>query len=77
VWQYSFPLLGSGSDFTAYLDELGVPSMDLSFYGAYGVYHSVYDSFHWMTTEGDPTFAYHRYALPQTVVFIVVFTHHS
>ena len=25
----------------------------------YGVYHSVYDSFEWMETEGDPTFQYH------------------
>jgi N-acetylated-alpha-linked acidic dipeptidase len=51
--------LGSGSDFTPFLQHLGVPSSDMGFGGDYGVYHSAYDSFHWMTTFGDPTFAYH------------------
>lgn len=60
VSNFSFPLLGSGSDFTAYLDHLGIPSVDLSFSGDYGVYHSVYDSFHWMVSQCDPTFGYHR-----------------
>lgn len=36
-------VLGSGSDFTAFLDHVGIPSIDLSFEGTYGVYHSVYD----------------------------------
>ena len=51
--------LGSGSDYTPFLQHLGVPSLDMSFGGDYGVYHSAYDSFHWMSSFGDPTFAYH------------------
>jgi N-acetylated-alpha-linked acidic dipeptidase len=33
--------------------------MDMSFGGEYGVYHSAYDSFYWMSHFGDPNFAYH------------------
>lgn len=51
--------LGSGSDFTPFLQHVGIPSSDLGFGGSYGVYHSAYDSFYWMTRFGDPTFAYH------------------
>ena len=51
--------LGSGSDYTPFLQHLGVPSMDMGFNGDYGVYHSAYDSFYWMANFGDPTFAYH------------------
>jgi N-acetylated-alpha-linked acidic dipeptidase len=51
--------LGSGSDFTPFLQHLGIPSSDMGFGGDYGVYHSAYDSFYWMTHFGDPTFAYH------------------
>jgi N-acetylated-alpha-linked acidic dipeptidase len=51
--------LGSGSDYTPFLQHLGVPSTDMGFGGDYGVYHSAYDSFYWMAHFGDPTFAYH------------------
>jgi N-acetylated-alpha-linked acidic dipeptidase len=51
--------LGSGSDFTPFLQHLGVPASDMGFGGDYGVYHSAYDSFYWMTHFGDPTFVYH------------------
>jgi N-acetylated-alpha-linked acidic dipeptidase len=51
--------LGSGSDYTPFLQHLGVPSADMSFGGDYGVYHSAYDSFHWMSRFGDPSFEYH------------------
>jgi len=51
--------LGSGSDFTAFLDHAGVPVLDFSFGGPYGVYHSIYDDFYWMEHFGDPTFQYH------------------
>jgi N-acetylated-alpha-linked acidic dipeptidase len=54
--------LGSGSDYTAFLDHLGVPSLDFSFTGPYGVYHSVYDDFFWMSHFGDPAFVYHQAA---------------
>ncbi len=51
--------LGSGSDFSAFFDYAGIPSIDVSFAGDYGVYHSLYDDFYWMKHFGDPTFAYH------------------
>jgi len=51
--------LGSGSDFTPFLQHLGVPASDMSFGGDYGVYHSAYDSFYWMSHFGDPDFVYH------------------
>ena len=51
--------LGSGSDYTPFLQHLGVPSTDMGFGGDYGVYHSSYDSFYWMDHFGDPGFVYH------------------
>jgi N-acetylated-alpha-linked acidic dipeptidase len=51
--------LGSGSDFTPFLQHLGIASSDMGFGGDYGVYHSAYDSFYWMSHFGDPTFVYH------------------
>ncbi|WP_435019389.1 M28 family metallopeptidase [Tundrisphaera sp. TA3] len=54
--------LGSGSDYTAFVDHLGVPAVDIGFNGRYGVYHSVYDSFHWMEKYGDPEFLTHASA---------------
>jgi N-acetylated-alpha-linked acidic dipeptidase len=54
--------VGSGSDYTVFLDHLGVPIVDLGFSGSYGVYHSVYDNFRWMEKYGDPEFLYHAAA---------------
>jgi N-acetylated-alpha-linked acidic dipeptidase len=54
--------LGSGSDYTAFLDYLGIPSTDMGFAGPSGVYHSVFDNFRWMSLFGDPDFVYHRAA---------------
>jgi N-acetylated-alpha-linked acidic dipeptidase len=51
--------LGSGSDYTVFLNFLGVPVADLTFDGPYGVYHSVYDSFSWVDRIGDPGYYYH------------------
>lgn len=51
--------LGSGSDYTPFLQHVGIPSLDMSFGGDYGVYHSAYDSFYWMSHFGDPAFQYH------------------
>ena len=52
--------LGSGSDFTPFLQHLGVNSLDLGFEGEtdYGVYHSAYDSFDHFRRFVDPTFEY-------------------
>ncbi len=43
-----------------FLDHLGIPAADIGFQGYNGVYHSVYDSFHWMEKFVDPTFEYHK-----------------
>jgi len=51
--------LGSGSDYVAFLDHMGIPSADFSFGGDYGVYHSIFDNYRWMKQFGDPTFGYH------------------
>jgi len=60
VWDQKVETLGSGSDYTAFLDRFGITSMDMSFRGDYGVYHSVYDSMSWMEEQGDPTFEIHQ-----------------
>ncbi len=54
--------LGDGSDYTAFLDHVGVPAADIRFSGesSGGVYHSIYDDFYWFTHFGDPTFQYGR-----------------
>ncbi|KAJ3087241.1 hypothetical protein HK102_011524 [Quaeritorhiza haematococci] len=52
--------VGAGSDFVGFLQHVGVSSLGLRFFGPYGVYHSNYDSFHWMEKFGDPTFEYHK-----------------
>jgi N-acetylated-alpha-linked acidic dipeptidase len=60
--------LGSGSDYTAFLDHLQIASLDLGFGGddGGGIYHSVYDSFHWYTSFSDGTFV-HGAALSKTI----------
>ena len=59
--------LGSGSDYTAFLDHLGIASLNLGFGGedGGGIYHSVYDDFYWYTHFSDSDFVYGR-ALAQT-----------
>jgi N-acetylated-alpha-linked acidic dipeptidase len=59
--------LGSGSDYTAFLDFLGVASVNLGFGGEDngGIYHSIYDDFYWYTHFADTSFVYGR-ALAQT-----------
>ena len=59
--------LGSGSDYTAFLDFAGVASLNLDFSGETdgGVYHSVYDDYYWFTHFSDVGFVYGR-ALAQT-----------
>jgi len=60
--------LGSGTDFTAYLDHLGIATLDLEYSGEdeQGIYHSIYDDFYWYTHFSDTDFVYGR-ALAQTV----------
>ncbi len=52
--------LGSGSDYTPFLQHLGVPSTDVGSDGPYGVYHSVFDNYAWFTKFADPTFVYEQ-----------------
>jgi len=70
VWNGRIGTMGSGSDFTAFQDFAGIPSIDMGFGPDPGIpgktgsaavyqYHSNYDSFHWMDTFGDPGFHYH------------------
>ena len=59
--------LGSGSDFTAFLQHDGVASLNIGFGGedGGGIYHSIYDDFYWYTHFSDTDFSYGR-ALAQT-----------
>ena len=50
--------LGSGSDYTPFLQHVGVPSTDIGSHGDYGVYHSVFDNYAWYVMNADPTFEY-------------------
>ncbi len=52
--------LGSGSDYTVFLQHLGVPSTDVSSTGDYGAYHSAFDDFAWFKKFGDPDFVYEK-----------------
>jgi N-acetylated-alpha-linked acidic dipeptidase len=65
--------LGSGSDYTAYIDHLGIASLNMGYGGEDpgGIYHSIYDDFYWYTHFGDPTFEYGR-AMSQTVGTAVI-----
>ena len=63
LWSGHIATMGSGSDFTAFQDFAGVPSVDLGFGGSKSSpvyhYHSNYDSFAWMDTYCDPGWHYH------------------
>ena len=52
--------LGSGSDYTVFLQHLGVPCTDIGSTGSYGVYHSTFDDFAWFKKFGDPDFLYEQ-----------------
>jgi N-acetylated-alpha-linked acidic dipeptidase len=64
-----FPIgaLGSGSDYSVFIDHLGISSLNLGFGGEdrEGIYHSIYDDFYWYTHFSDTQFVYAR-ALAQT-----------
>jgi N-acetylated-alpha-linked acidic dipeptidase len=57
---FALAALGSGSDYTAFLDHVGLPSLNLSYGGGAqaGIYHSIYDSFDHYRRFMDTTFAY-------------------
>ena len=52
--------LGSGSDYTPFIQHLGVPSADMGSDGPYGVYHSTFDDYDWFVRNADPTFVYEQ-----------------
>ncbi len=61
------PALGSGSDYTAFLQHDAIASLNIGFSGEDlgGIYHSIYDDFYWFTHFSDTDFVYGR-ALAQT-----------
>jgi N-acetylated-alpha-linked acidic dipeptidase len=65
--------LGSGSDFTPFLQHAGVATLNIGFGGedGGGIYHSIYDTFSWFTRFSDTTYAYGR-ALAQVAGTIVM-----
>jgi N-acetylated-alpha-linked acidic dipeptidase len=65
--------LGTGSDYTAFLDHLGIASLNLGYGGEDegGQYHSIYDDFKWYTQFEDTDFVYGR-ALAQTAGTLVL-----
>jgi N-acetylated-alpha-linked acidic dipeptidase len=65
--------LGSGSDYTTFVDHLGIASLNFGFGGESGggVYHSIYDDFAWFTRFSDTDFLYGR-ALAQLAGTIVL-----
>ena len=64
----SISALGSGSDYSAFLQHAGIPSLNIAFGGENpgGEYHTAYDSYDFYSRFGDPGFSYGR-ALSQTI----------
>ena len=60
--------LGSGTDYTTFIDHLGVASLNIAYAGEDdgGIYHSIYDDFYWFTHFSDTNFVY-GVALSQTI----------
>ena len=65
--------LGTGSDYSSFLDHLGVASLNLGYGGEDegGIYHSIYDDFYWYTHFSDTSFVYGR-ALAQAAGIAVL-----
>ena len=66
--------LGSGSDYSSFLQHLGIPSLNLGYGGegeSSGSYHSIYDSYDHFTRFDDPGLAYGK-ALSETVGRVVM-----
>eukprot|EP01084_Bolivina_argentea_P158501 276094_1 len=51
--------IGYGSDYVVFVEHLGLPAMDTGFEGQFGTYHSVYDSYSWMSQIIDPQYQFH------------------
>jgi N-acetylated-alpha-linked acidic dipeptidase len=59
---FTIGALGSGSDYTAFLDHVGMATANASYGGGQesGIYHSIYDSYDFYTRFLDPTFQYEK-----------------
>ncbi len=57
---YPLGAMGSGSDYSSFIQHLGVPSLNIGYGGEDegGEYHSIYDSYDMYRRFKDPTFAY-------------------
>jgi N-acetylated-alpha-linked acidic dipeptidase len=59
--EFRIGALGSGSDYTPFLQHLGIATLDIRFAAEdSGVYHSIYDDFNWFSHFSDTTFGYGR-----------------
>jgi N-acetylated-alpha-linked acidic dipeptidase len=69
----SIGALGSGSDFSGFVDHVGIATVNLGFEGEdpSGNYHSIYDDFYWYSHFSDYDFVYGR-ALAQTAGLTVL-----
>jgi N-acetylated-alpha-linked acidic dipeptidase len=65
--------LGSGSDYSSFIDHLGVASLNFGYGGedTGGIYHSIYDDFYWFMHFSDSAFVYER-ALAQAAGITVL-----
>lgn len=63
--------LGAGSDYVAFQDIAGVPSIDLSWEGDQFPYHSCYDNLDWMIKYGDPDWSYHK-SMAQVLTLLIL-----
>lgn len=54
-WVFESP----SDDAAPFFNFLALPASDMYYGGDYGMYHSIYENFHWMKTVVDPTFEYH------------------
>ena len=65
--------LGSGSDYSSFIDHLGVASLNFGYGGEDngGIYHSIYDDFYWFMHFSDSAFVYER-ALAQAAGITVL-----
>lgn len=73
--------LGSGSDYTVFLEHLGIPSADIGFKSGpkdpIYQYHSNYDSYHWMEKFGDKGFVFHNLAAKYISLVALELTKHK
>jgi N-acetylated-alpha-linked acidic dipeptidase len=64
---------GGGSDFESFLYEIGIPVVELGFYGPFGVYHSGFDDLRYARTQADPGFVNHRAVAQMDALLVMRF----